>query len=238
MSREQIINNMQRGISPPLSPDVQQRLTQALEAFSLSQLERMNSAGVRFWPYPNSVPPEFRGIVEVDALSSPAAYLPPIRVIRFHSDSSTVSHLRHELAHAWDDVRNDPTRGLRPLDSLPETQRRAAVGRLAQQRSPFASQALRGRGRLSLQQMMERYRARLPLRELTFANPGTREGHELRGPYEFYAEGYSVFHGTCVMCQARLLRYASELYDYLEEESRTYSLATPNRAVLQSYSIR
>jgi len=41
-----------------------------------------------------------------------------------------------------------------------------------------------------------------------------------------------VFHGFCGLCQARLLRLAPELYDYLEQESKTYGLPAPNRGQL------
>jgi hypothetical protein len=49
---------------------------------------------------------------------------------------------------------------------------------------------------------------------------------------EFYAEGYSVFHGSSQQSQARLLHYAPELYAHLEHESAQLGLPVPDRAAL------
>jgi len=51
---------------------------------------------------------------------------------------------------------------------------------------------------------------------------------------EFYAEGYSVFFGTDTSAQARLLRFAPELFAYLEIEARRFTLSAPSREILEN----
>jgi hypothetical protein len=80
--------------------------------------------------------------------------------------------------------------------------------------------------------MYERYRRRVSRRELAFDNPGTREGHSLVSVREFYAEGYSVFHGPHISSQARLFHFAPELYNLLEDEANNANLPTPDRSEL------
>lgn len=46
--REQILNRMLRGVSPRFSEARRQRILEAMNAFSIRQLQNMNRAGVRF----------------------------------------------------------------------------------------------------------------------------------------------------------------------------------------------
>jgi hypothetical protein len=197
----------------------------------------MDQAGVRFWPFPDSVPPEFERIVEVASLGSPAAYLAELRVIRVFPEQldrgTAIGHIRHELAHAWDDLRNEASP--RALDSLSDTHRRQAVLERSRERRPLASDSPRRLPphNLSMAQMLALYLNRLPTREYSFANPGTAEAHAGRTVREFYAEGYSVFHGPHDTSKARLLRYAPELFGYLATEARGFGLTVPDRPALE-----
>ena len=83
--------------------------------------------------------------------------------------------------------------------------------------------------------MYGRYVSRVPYRMFAFDNPGTKEGHSLRSVKEFYAEGYSVFHGPHKYSQARLLYYAPELFELLESEAQNEGLPIPNRTKLQEF---
>ena len=236
MNPEDILNHMLRGFPESLTPLQRQRILDAMRAFSLEQLRRLDAAGLRIWPIPNSVPPEFTGMVDLPNLGSPAAYAAPIRVVRIFPEllreGRSISFIRHELAHAWDDLKNDENP--RPLDAMPAGERRRRVAARARERRPLASDMTtpRGPARISISEMLARYRRRLPRRELSFANPSVSESHSASTPREFYAEGYSVFHGTFVDNQARLLHFAPELYGYLEAEARSFGMALPDRAAL------
>jgi hypothetical protein len=199
----------------------------ALESFSAAQLALMRRAGVRFWGT-SGVPPAFEGMVEAPALASHGAFIPGIRIIRIGANTGRHA-LVHELAHAWDYVQ-----GLarpRRLDDLRPGARRRQIGQDLR-RPPFRSASSRRlrtvelggdggprRVRLTLRQMWQRYRDRVPRREEAFDGPSTREGHSLRSPQEFYAEGYAVFHGPHELPKERLQRYAPELHALLEAES-------------------
>jgi hypothetical protein len=222
---------MLTGVDPPPGEDLKKSLLAAMKAFSDKQLEKMEQAGVRFWPYIKGEPPEYG--TGVPDLGSPAEYRKELRLVRISPASlkkpGITDFLRHELAHAWDDVRNENSPpNLRKLkgDALHNE-----LVRLGGDKMPFDSQSKKKLppGNFSMEEMLDLYRKGLPERDMSFANPSTAETHAGADVMEFYAEGYSVFHGFCDVCQARMLRLAPELYDYLERESRTYGLPTPNR---------
>jgi hypothetical protein len=87
--------------------------------------------------------------------------------------------------------------------------------------------------RMPISEMLERCR-RWKLREQSFDNPATRESYSKRSPREFYAEGYSVFHGGREWNQARLLYYAPELYELLEIEAKEEGLDVPDRSKVEA----
>lgn len=82
-------------------------------------------------------------------------------------------------------------------------------------------------------EMFARYK-KWQLREQSFDNPSTREGYSKTSPKEFYAEGYSVFHGGKEWNQARLLYYAPELYELLEAEAKQQGLGVPDRSKIEA----
>jgi len=55
MTREEVLTHMMQGFSEPLSSLQRQRILDAMAAFSIVQLERMDAAGVRVWPVPNTL---------------------------------------------------------------------------------------------------------------------------------------------------------------------------------------
>lgn len=225
-AREEILDDMTRQID--LSRQLRARIITALQAFSLGQLRSMQRAGVRFWGSAG-LPPSFEGVAEAPLLRTPARYLQAIGVIQVRENAG-VSDIRHELAHAWDNIRALRPQRMQRLDEIREDQLSSEIERRAG--SAFWSGSTT-RVELTLSQMLQRYRDRLPRRELAFDNPGTREGHSLTSVQEFYAEGYSVFHGTHQNSQARLLHFAPELYFLLESEAQTQHLPIPNRAEVE-----
>jgi hypothetical protein len=235
MDRETILNNMLTGVDPPPGDDVKKSLRTAMQAFSVKQLERMDQAGVRFWPFVQGAPPEYQ-LTGVPDLGSPAEYRKEFRAIRISpaslARSSITDFLRHELAHAWDDVRNENSPpNLRKLKGDALTNE---LIRLAQDKLPFESQSSKKLlpGKLSMQEMLDRYQKVLPEKDMSFAHQSTADKHAGKNPMEFYAEGYSVFYGFCDACKARLLRFAPELFEYLALEAKTYGQPVPDRAQL------
>jgi hypothetical protein len=232
MDRDTILKNMLTGVDPPPDDDTKKSLVAAMKAFSDKQLEKMDQAGVRFWPYIKGAPPEYN-VTGVPDLGAPAEYKKELRLVRISPASlkrpGITDFLRHELAHAWDDVRNEKSPS--NLRTLKGNALSDELTRLAGDKMPFDSQSKKklAPGNLSMEEMLDRYQKGLPERDMSFANPSTAEKHAGADVMEFYAEGYSVFHGFCDVCQARLLRLATELYDYLELESKNYGLAVPNR---------
>ncbi len=208
-----------RGVSPPPSAALRTRMDRALESFSDAQLQRMRDAGVRFWPGRDGLPPD---IIEAGAAapppSSPGAYVAGARTLRYSPDMSTAA-LRHELGHAWDDVGGE-TRRLR-LDDLPTAERRRAITRLDREvDTGRAFSSTRDRG---LVDAFEDYRGSRrwtsDAREREAFDLGARAGYSTRSVEEFYAEGFSAFHGSAERA-ARMERNAPELFHRLAEDAR------------------
>jgi hypothetical protein len=231
--REKILDDMTRDMNP--SKELRTRMLSAMRAFTLSQLRRMQKAGVRFWGR-RGLPPIFKDIVQTeDDLSTPAEYLPQARVIRVGKGKT--GQIRHELAHAWDHVRAmskpKPIRGRKAMEKAvmspgatwSESSRKRAT------REPGKGGKSK-RVKLTIKAMLERYRERAKLREWTFDGPSTQEGHSKRNPRDFYAEGYSVFHGADTASQMRLRLFAPELYELLKREALKNKQPVPDEAEL------
>jgi hypothetical protein len=208
------------------------RIASAMRAFSLQQLQAMRKAGVRFWA-PDSLPPEFKDSVQVENVSTPGQYLDTLRIIRM-AKKATTDAIRHEMAHAWDHVRTGKVRPIGKLQgkdfekALKETP--AFSSETEEKRATKETHEGKVRSvRIPISEMFERYK-KWKLREQSFDNPSTREGYSKTSPKEFYAEGYSVFHGGKEWNQARLLYYAPELYELLEAEATQQGLAIPDRS--------
>jgi len=212
------------------------RIASAMRAFSLHQLQAMRQAGVRFWA-PDSLPPEFKDKVQVENVSTPGQYLDTLRIIRM-AKNATTDAIRHEMAHAWDHVR---TGKVKPIGNLKGKDFEKAL----KDTPAFSSETEEKRAtkethegkvrsvRIPISEMFERYK-KWKLREQSFDNPSTREGYSKTSPKEFYAEGYSVFHGGKEWNQARLLYYAPELYEFLEAEAKQQGLAIPDRSKIEA----
>src|SRR5205823_6284198 len=50
--------------------------------------------------------------------------------------------------------------------------------------------------KFSMQEMLDRYKKVLPDKTKSFAHPSAADKHNAKDVMEFYAEGYSVFHGN------------------------------------------
>jgi hypothetical protein len=234
--RDDILQKMLRGLTTDEKNTLCTRFRRALGAFSTSQMETMKSAGVRFWragefppPFKDEYAPSKKGRNEM------ARYQPEYRIIQWQQ-AAGVDEIRHELAHAWDHVRGGK---VARLDDYKGDKLRKAV-----LTSPtFSSES--AEKRLTLEEVAEGKKQKIGLsikdtydrfmnRPATqsFANSKTAPEHVMSNVREFYAEGYSVFHGDNEDAQAELLCAAPELYQLLEKEAKEEKLAVPNRSKL------
>jgi len=217
-ARTAAIDDFTRG-GPPPSDAERARMDRALESFSDDQLTRMREAGVRFWPQGAGLPPD---ITEAGGrappVGSPAGYLPEARVLRYGPEMTTATW-RHELGHAWDDVGGE-TRTMR-FDEMTQAQRERSLARL--DREVDRGTALGSTRDRLLRDSYEDYRGSrrwtTDARTREAFDLGAREGYSLSSVEEFYAEGFSAFHGDREHA-ARIERNAPGLYRRLAEEAR------------------
>lgn len=229
--REAILQDLTRQFQ--INQRVREALISSMCDFSINQLQQMQQAGLRIWSR-GSLPPAFSDDnIEIDtSQGGHAAYVRGIRTI-FLTERVNSGFLTHEMAHAWDHIRILPRRHRRRLESMP---RRARL-RLIQNPGRYLSetnraQQLSGEGpsasrRFTFSQMYQNYVGRLPRRELAFGR-AAREGYSRESAQEFYAEGYAVFHGTGEYEQAKIYKYARELYIYLYDEANDENMPVPN----------
>lgn len=237
MDRDDILKAMLSGVSPALGGDQEKRVMSAMKAFSVKQLQKMEEAGVRIWPFVKGLPPEFQ-INSIGDLGSPAEYKYQFRTIRISPTSmekaGATDFLRHEFAHAWDEVRaGKGWKNLRKLkgDAISDELNRRATDKA----DVFESQSARKLlpSNKTMKEIFENYKKVLPDKTYSFANPSTAEMHNTRNVMEFYAEGYSVFHGFHQTSQGRMMWLAPGLFGYLEKEAKDNGLPAPQRAELE-----
>jgi Domain of unknown function (DUF4157) len=213
------------------------QIAAAMRGFSIQQLQIIKTAGVRFWAQ-NSLPPEFNDRVSIKNLSKPARYIDLVHIIQV-TETATTDQIRHELAHAWDHVR---TGKVKPIGQLKDKAFEKAIkdtpalSSMTDEKRPtkeIHNDKVR-KVRMPISEMLKKYKERAVLREHSFDNPSTKESYSKTSSREFYAEGYSVFHGGREWNQARLLYYAPELYELLEIEAKHGDLDIPDRSKLET----
>lgn len=241
--RADVLKDMLRGTTADEKKAWCKKLRRAMAAFSTDQLKKMKKAGVRFWrsgEYPSpfkdaDIVPSETGRLEM------ARYGPGSRVIQWGPKAGP-DEIRHELAHAWDHVRGGM---VTRLDSI----KGASLKKEMLNPPPLTSETKEKRltltetvgketknVKLSVQEIFDRFMKRPPRSGVgdtwSFANTRTDPEHVLNSVKEFYAEGYSVFHGDNTDAQAQLLCDAPELYQLLENEAKAAKLKAPDRDVL------
>jgi len=130
-------------VNPALSDDQIKPVRAAMKAFSVKQLQQMDGAGVRIWPFVKGVPPEYL-VRSIPDLGAPAEYNPQFSTIRISPASlagpGSTDFLRHEFAHAWDNVRTGKApKSLRKLKGdavIDELNHRAKEGGHFESQSP------------------------------------------------------------------------------------------------------
>lgn len=238
MDRDKLVAGMLTGVSPALSADQVATIKAALKAFSDKQLTQMDDAGVRMWPFVKGLPPDIMPL-HIGDLGAPAEYKYQYRVVRISPASLTtgvaVNHLRHEFAHAWDNVRSGKNpKSLRKIK--PDAQGDEITAR-AKEPAPFGSDSSDKLlpAKHTMQELADDYAGVLAVdrEKFSFAHDSTAPKHATATVREFYAEGYSVFHGLNTDKQARLLWIARDFFAYLEQESKGLGLLSPDRTVLE-----
>lgn len=152
------------------------RLEAAARPFSNARLAQLARANVRLELAPN------------DAMhGARARYDRHTRLIQA-GPRATLDDLRHELAHAWDDVRNDRgSFGRSPTDAFQsQVDRRYTDAFEHYQRGPT-----HGRG---------------------LATPGQSSSEAASSPWEFYATGFAMFHSDDPTLRANLRATSPGLY--------------------------
>jgi hypothetical protein len=238
MDRDKLVAGMLTGVSPALSVDQVDMIKAALKAFSDKQLTQMGDAGVRMWPFVKGLPPDIAA-VPIDDLGAPAEYKYQFRVVRISpaslAKSSAVNHLRHEFAHAWDNVRSG--RNPKSLRKIKPDAQTDEINARAEELAPFGSDssAKLPPSKRPMQDLADDYKKILAVdrEKFSFAHDSTATKHATANVREFYAEGYSVFHGWDVDKQARMFWIARDFFGYLELESKGLGLVSPDRKVLE-----
>ncbi len=224
---------------PSIPNEIKTKVFKAMKAFSLRQLRKMKKVGLKFrekgaiitCPEPKKKPAEEITKAFRVGRGGKANYNSDIRIIGLNN-ASNVSDIRHELAHAWDNVQRIK---LRPLNLRKLCHTMFGLGK--KPKDKFKSERSR-----VIKRAFAKYKRRIgrsgeAKRLFAFDNPSTREGYSLSTVKEFYAEGYSVFHGPHINKKARLLKFAPELYRYLNREAKRNGLPRPNKSVLHNIQI-
>src|SRR4051794_11791949 len=86
MDREDILKSMLSGVDPLPNEAQTKSIMSAMRAFSVKQLENMEKAGVRIWPFVKGLPPEYQ-ITSFSDLGAPAEYTFQFRMIRISPTS-------------------------------------------------------------------------------------------------------------------------------------------------------
>lgn len=223
--RNRILADFTRGL-PDLDESVRRVLISSICDFSLNQLNMMREAGLRFW-IGSGVPPVFEGAVQRSTTRGSASYARAVRTIFLGR-----SYMTHEMAHAWDHIRNLSRRQRVRLDNISNIRHRrnliTSPGEyLTETDRPQDIQIDDRSMRTRFSQMHAAYNRRVPRRELAFSG-SSRLGYSRTDPQEFYAEGYTVFHGNSANQQAKLYKYARELYAYLLAEAIDQQMPAPD----------
>jgi hypothetical protein len=171
---------------PPGMPDgpARRAIEQAASSFSETQLRRMQQRGIHFTVAARD-----------DMHGARARYLPQSHEIQV-PPNARVHDVRHELAHAWDDVRNDAAgRGQSPTD------------RFHSQVNPELADAF------------EQYRRTHGGDSGTMYTPGQHPRQAASNPWECYATGFALYHSGNPEDREVVRRAAPALFRVLQREA-------------------
>ena len=171
----------------PANSPIRGRALAASRSFSTEQLRRMHAAGVRFADI-GGVPSTrlLEGSNSERPLRTPGRYLPSSRVVQMRDTAST-GKIRHEMAHAWDEVRNDR---LQLRDDASQVERRRTMLRLNHQDARGQLPSMRRRAQMRRAGSPERAAAEAQIRSVDRETRGVAAGFHsdtaLQGAFEAY----------------------------------------------------
>ena len=236
--RRKLIDHMLRGIEPPPADWQKARIEKALNPLSTKNLKKISKAGVRFW-YGDGMPEELSFVVSGTGNQlrgrQLAEYVPAARLIRLKQRTPT-SQIRHEIAHAIDDLKDDP-KGSKSIDKYKPNQRDDMVGKLVGFGSEKANIKLTtlvpdktGKRWIKTEMSVrDMWSSRRPaIREQRFNSGTAKEGYSYKNPREFWAEGWAVFHGGNGTEQRKLLLNSPELFYALKFDAMKNGAPVPD----------
>jgi hypothetical protein len=239
LTADGMVVDMTRDLTSDQKKFIKPKLRIALPAFGPRQLARMQKAGVRVWPgstskTDNGVPPPFRykdgktwiapGTV---GKKNHAKYDPGTRVIFYHT-AVKVDDMRHELAHAWDNVRMGGK--LNRYDDIKEDSDKIKTFEKAM--FTDAREVMWSASNAAVNAAFTLYQATYKTfkSDQCFDHPITRTCHSVRSVGDFYAEAYSVFHGTNSEHKAKMRKFMPQIFAIIEKEAKSNGLAVPHQS--------
>jgi hypothetical protein len=141
---------------------------------------------------------------------------------------ANVGHILHELAHAWDNVRDGKLRSVKDMLKDADPQKAFAEEHTRTGATNWTDSATKHRTKdengkavnMTMGEMLDAYNKRPALRADRFGTPGTRPGYSQRSVADFYAEGFAVFHSGDEDQRFKLKALAPELFHLLEQEAK------------------
>jgi hypothetical protein len=227
-SRADQLQHMMRYL-PAEDTELRGSIASAAAAFSDRQIARMDRCGVVFAANrPGSLPaPRVQGLADaglpavpdtIQGTNTNGRYIAQMRTIQVRGTAD--GRVIHEMAHAWDDVREEPSGRLQRLGDAgnPRLQRQLYMER---ESHGFHSQG-------HLVEALADYRSHRPLPNMMGAHGVNPTAFSLTADHsepmsntrEFYAEGFSVFHRGSAAQLEVLRRQAPMLYHALYSEAR------------------
>lgn len=274
-TRTQMLDAMTKDIKDPAQ---RAKIDKAAEAYSDDQLRQMKDNGVRI-KLGDGMPAE-----RVDAadpakihqkgkdgkeVKAEGVYRPDKRTIQLKPTADS-DEIRHELAHAWDDAKNEKADPLRTRDTNPQFIKDGKTEALQQKHAADQAVSLRAQARAygppraaalnaeaaalekkagshkpgyassdpkmvaAYTEYLKRTDARTSdgkpmVSDKVFDNAAS-PGHSQTNVQEFYAEGYTTFHGKgpeAEKARLKMREHAPELYAMLKQEAVEQNLNVP-----------
>lgn len=280
-TRTELLNDMTKDIKDPKQ---RKQIDTAAEAYSDNQLRQMRDMGLRFKMGDGMPTDRSDGHpAKIDRVDKDGRLVKAEGVYR--SDKRTIQlkptadsdEIRHELAHAWDDAKNEAPDPMPTRDTNPQWLKDGKTEALQQKHAADQAVSLRAQAKAygpprdaalnaeaeklekkagywkpgfasSDKNMVDAYTAYLKRTDKvgTDGKPQVSDkvfdsaaspGHSQKNVQEFYAEGYTTFHGgegaEAQKARLKMREHAPELYEMLKEEARREGLPTPSEPPLR-----
>lgn len=265
-SRKDLLDAMTKDIKDPAQ---RAKIDEGAKAYSDQQLAQMKDMGLRFKLGDGLPADRSDGFPAEIGKSNAGVYRPDKRTIQL-KPNATPDEVRHELAHAWDDAKNEGKYPLRTRDDNPKWLKDGKTMALQQKQAADQAVSLRAQARAfgppradalnkqaaakekeagywqpgyassdpKMVDAYEKYLKRTDAGDMvstkTFDSAAS-PGHSQKNVQEFYAEGYTTFHGTgpeAEKARLKMREHAPELYAQLKQEAVEQNLPLPAEPTL------